>query len=166
MHYVFKQGNLDGLCSAYSIINSISYLKSFDLKKCKDLFREVYATASDISPSITLNGLYFSQMEMLLSDVKVPGIKITLPFRSVKMHTIGDYYAAVADRINHKPSCAIIGLGAPMHHWTVAEFVHPRSISLIDSGGMKQIRIANAGLKPEKGKVHIHPRQTIFFERV
>ena len=165
MPYIFEQGHLDGLCSTYSIVNSISYMKGFTKTQCKNLFREVYAMAADISPSVTINGLYFNQMEQLLAGVDVPGVKITMPFRTMKIDSIDTFYTAVAERINNKPACAIIGLGTPMHHWTVAEHVHPRSLSLIDSSGRKQIKLSHSGLTVEKGKVRIHPRQTVVFEQ-
>lgn len=166
MHHIFDQGHFDGMCGNYSIVNSISYTTSISRKHCQTLFREIYALASDISPSVAVNGLYFYEMEQIVSGIDVPGVKITIPFRSLKFDSIGDFYTAVASHINDKRACAIIGLGKPVHHWTVAKYVHPRTISLIDSGGRKHIKSSRAALVSEKGKVRLHPRQTIIFERV
>lgn len=165
MSYIFDQGHFDGMCGNYSIINSISYTTGLGRKKCGDIFREIFEIASELRPEFVINGLYFSDMEQIVRNINVPGLKITMPFRSMVFDTIGDFYGSLAKRINNKPTCAIIGLGAPVHHWTVADHIHPRSISLIDSGGRKHIKLANAGFLCEKRKVRIHPRQTIFFKR-
>ena len=37
----YRQGQLDGLCGVYSIINSARIINNFDHKYCESIFREI-----------------------------------------------------------------------------------------------------------------------------
>ena len=37
----YRQGQLDGLCGVYSIINSTRIINNFDHKHCESIFKEI-----------------------------------------------------------------------------------------------------------------------------
>jgi hypothetical protein len=124
----FYQGELDGLCGMYAIVNAIQLCDStVDVNEIFQLTCQ--GLAQSRWPAVLWEGTSLPQLQRMAKNVtrQYPQFTVKYPF-SKKAPSNPQAFWDEFDRIfeNETAKCAIVRvaetLGAPMHHWTV---IHP-----------------------------------------
>lgn len=158
----FKQGDLDGLCGVYSIINALSFINGKNEDESEKLFHD-YIDFLDAKPhriaEFIKNGIPKYVMKELLEEydrnvlefhVKLPNLSRDTPMEK--------YWEWLETRLAfHKNSCAILGLNDPWNHWTVVTRINDKTVEFLDSSTLKRRRktdfVINTNQKTDSIKI-------------
>jgi hypothetical protein len=172
------QGNLDGLCGVYSVVNASLHLsrKRLTADQTKELFRSLCDQLG---------------REGRLEDTIVDGMTVRTLGRLID--TSASFLAAEGcGRIRRKMACkttyglkefwdrivahietngdgsVILGMGGMYDHWTCVREIDENRISLIDSDGLHRLRRTNCTVgERRKGRHHVlWPTQTFLLDAV
>lgn len=167
----FQQGQLDGLCGVYAIVNSAKHVLDLSNKQVNVFWQFLAEELALYRPKAFFVGLYASELETMLKKTNeyFPNLQISAPFKSKSYTSMETYSSALSYKLQNN-SVAIIGLGDGWHHWTVVQGITNKSFKLIDSSNDKSasysyIRHDTLTLMDEYNKVSLHPRMTYVFEK-
>jgi hypothetical protein len=126
----YQQGILDGMCGFYSIINALYYLKP-DLSptKAEKLLRNLVKTKPRSFHKMYIEGTYFENVVDLMKHVVnyergFSDINFKVLYQDDDFEDAYEYISCLNEEIDGKNSVAIISVGEPLHHWTVATKVN------------------------------------------
>ncbi len=164
----WQQGELDGLCGIYAIINAMKVLTlsrghTFTDSSGAMLFRKMVLALHQRGkmPGALWDGTSISHVRVFLNTAKTFMRKqygLDLVYRQLARHgevTRKDVlWRLLAAALHGHESyrfpqetfhtrVALLGLGNPMPHWTLAYDVRPRTIMLIDSGNRFNLKYSN-----------------------
>lgn len=171
-----QQGDRDGLCGLYSIINTVRLLcpelKKVDVDDLVFNLAEVM-TERFLTPMELISwGLEIDSIRTLLRAAQdhvetVFDIQLKSHTPQLRKHrpTIVDLWTRLDDKvgIGH---VAIIGLSGRYNHWTVVQRVTPKTLTLFDSDGMKSIRRNRCSLRGNRVPHRISLEDVILVRRV
>lgn len=183
----WSQGELDGLCGIYAVINAMKILAMSRGHEFSDsdgarLFKEMvkYLDSRNLMPNALWDGTSIQHVRDFLHTAKrfmrkQYGLEIV--HKALARHgeiTRKDVFWRVLDaalirgpeyNFKHKTDharVALIGLGLPMPHWTLAYGVSDKSINLIDSGSNIRLSYARSTVgMAQPGKWMIEPEHTL-----
>jgi hypothetical protein len=165
-----QQGDLDGLCGAYAIVNAVTHLlhdRGFTRPEANRLFRSLCRTLHrrQKMPQAVWRGTYIEDIDAMLRTVQRHvresfglRLRIARPFAGVAVRRKDKFFKVLSGSFEATEGrkVAIIGLDKPGFHWTIAADVNHRCFRLYDSGRSKQLRYGDCTL----GKT-VHGRQVI-----
>lgn len=175
-----RQGDLDGLCGVYAVINAMRALvPTMPMVAAEALFEELMNALrkhDDGRRPMTAAGITRRHLIELLAraiefierryGVETKRRRPALPRRSQK--STAALWRALARSLS--PACvAIIGLGGYRNHWSLVTAVSPRVMRLCDSDGMKLLRRSQcrAAIRMRNDAHHvITGRNIVLVERV
>ena len=147
----FRQGDLDGLCGVYSIVNAIRVLcPELDQAAAEWLFTHLMHALPEVGaePEVAVtNGIERRHLARLIrcairymtSEYEI-GLTVSRLPKNLRQSTdLQELWAWLAERIS-PTSVAILGLGGRHDHWTVAIDVTAQQIRLFDSGEIKVLK--------------------------
>jgi len=165
------QGDEDGLCGLYSILNAMRYLYPRMSEDTEAAIFKCSARALTRWPKILWDGTTTADMRRMLQAVYlgIPvdvGLRITAhePFQRGKPSARA-FYDQLFQLVEPEDQVAIIGLEKPYEHWTVAREVRSQAILLQDSSKLHEIWRHEIGLPGSKAKWQIDPRCTFLITR-
>ena len=170
------QGELDGLCGIYAIINAFEYLGI----EHDDLFEDICQVfTAKRWPNLLWEGTYFGDLKRAIADCKkiyteLDSVKISYPFWKKVPKNNEDYWKCFHKLFdNAQPeSCALIGMTKPSYHWIVAKKEKgKKKIHFIDSDPrkpnvVKKESSLHAGEKHKTKQWIICRNELIFFEKL
>lgn len=182
----WQQGELDGLCGIYSIINAMKHLALSRGMEFSDpsgavLFRRMvhYLHRRNKLPHALWDGTSVTHVRDFIGEarrfmLREYGLDITYkPLARRGQITRKDVFWRILDSAlrgdglydvglnTANPTVALLGLGAPLPHWTLAYKVTPRAIRLIDSGSRITLNYAQCTLGSSQSKAwEIEPEHT------
>ena len=169
------QGDLDGLCGVYSIINAVRRLcPEVGATDCERLFVLMMKSLRKHDTgrlSVTTRGLDQEHMFDLGKLVRGDLLKrfdIDLRFSTPKNLPRRANVDLVWQLLNERLSntcVAILGLHGKCDHWTLAVSATVSQIRLADSDGMKVLRRADCRSAGSKRHVCLSQRQVLFVRR-
>jgi hypothetical protein len=142
----FRQGDLDGFCGPYALINALRYLGVEGFTEEEDagirlLQRILQALEGNRSTIRRLRwGSAFPELERALIEVVSPrhAIRWSRPFRGRRQVTLEQVIAEMARHCQERGGVALIGLWGGRDHWTRASHTalvspgpvidHPRGV--------------------------------------
>ena len=150
-HRPFRQGDLDGLCGVYSVVNAIRVL-------CPELDRDDFEWLFDhlmqsigkagADPAVSVAGgigqrvfaaLVREAIRQLAAEYDISLLSQRLPKRLRRSTTLAGFWRLLAARLS--PTCvAVLGTEGYRAHWTIAVHATTRQIRLFDSGQMQVLR--------------------------
>lgn len=176
---VQSQGNLDGLCGVYSVINAVRHLSSRRLtnEQTRRLFGDLCGKLMQEERllSAVCDGIRFEVLERLIDkasqflDADGYGkLKRERAFSKglVKRRVFWD---RLSEHIKgHGAGSVILLLDGKHDHWTCVESINENSILLIDSSGLRRISRKSCTIAKEReGRHHIlDPKQTYLLTKV
>lgn len=184
---IWRQGELDGLCGIYAVINAMKLLTVSRGHVFTDsdgalLFKEMvkYLDSRNLMPNALWDGTSIQHIRDFLHSArrfmrKRYGLEIVQKALARRGEvTRKDVYWRLLDAaLSHDPSynfkhkteharVELIGLGNPQPHWTLAYGVSERSINLIDSGSHIRLSYARSTVGvTQPGKWMIEPEYTL-----
>jgi hypothetical protein len=162
-----SQGDEDGFCGLYSVLNSFSYLfRKLDEDRQAELFKRI-AGAISPWPDIIWNGTETEDIWRMLHIAAgfTGSVRLARPFSRNSLN-FSEFFAALHTAVAPNNTCAIIGLDKPYEHWTVAKSVSGKQIVLQDSCKLHLIDAALCGLPRSGAKWIIDPKCTFLITKV
>jgi hypothetical protein len=165
-----QQGDLDGLCGAYALVNAVTHLlhiKGFQRDDANRLFQRLCRTLHrrQRMPQAVWRGTHIDDIDGMLRTVRrfvrenfAATLVVSRPFDHGVPRKKDRFFRVLSKSFNSigERRVAVIGLDRPGFHWTIATEVTARSFRLYDSGRSKRLRYGNCTL----GK-SMRTRQTI-----
>jgi hypothetical protein len=138
-----QQGELDGLCGVYAVINAIRFLvpKARDLDFCNKLMIRIVGdiyTATDVTGGggeLKMTRVFEYARKKVMDDFRI-GLAMSNKGRIRKFQTPTEVMQATFDQ--GRPGVFIMGFDGIYSHWTVVPQVTKTHILLFDSCGLKQ----------------------------
>lgn len=173
IHRARMQGNLDGLCGVYSVVNASLHLsrRRLNQDQVKQLFRKLCSQLGrDRRLEDTLfDGMNFRTLGKLittaatyLNEEGCGHLRRKIAFASAPSG-LAEFWDAVTDHIEkHGPGSVILGMSGKHDHWTCVGSIGENRISLVDSDGRHHLSRKNCTVADErKGRHHVlWPTQT------
>jgi len=146
---IYKQGDCDGLCGIYAIVNALSALcPEIDKTHAKALFRALVASlaAHRKAPlSVVCDGMHGTLLRSMLTrgethvnqrfSAQITRSRLNLP---ASRATTRQLCERLRDALEDD-HVAILMIDGSYSHWTVAYEVTDKTIRLLDSTGMKYL---------------------------
>lgn len=165
----FEQGTLDGLCGVYSIVNSIVWaLRTYPPRErhkrnskrlpsdveLGDLFvallSHLVRGRRHLKPVV--DGTDSTQLIRLLSKSsewlgarRGLALVVRQPFHGKKCVATSNIAQTLARHLAKPGTAAIVGVEAPLNHWTVVRQVARKRLLLLDSAGASHLSMAGWG---------------------
>lgn len=165
----YQQGQLDGFCGLYCIVNAVRYLGLLGSKvHGQQLMAELCAvleTQCGLEERFQ-DGTDPAEIVSLLKQIVEPqyGVKRIRPFHKVAARTtFTDYASVIRTFLATKNGIVLVSLGGYHDHWSLVRRVTSRSFLFYDSDGLKQLAFRNCQLtdrgtgtqRRKHGRVHI-----------
>jgi hypothetical protein len=170
-----RQGELDGLCGVYAVINALRLLcPEMDQADGAALFR------------ILIRAL--ARRRIRLTDAVALGLEIRT-LRALANtacdYINGEFEIRLRARRPHRPKCAyrlnrfwrwlqaeldkgnvvVVGLSGRLAHWTVVYRITDRSAALADSDGLKRLLRSRCTLRASRRLYQLRPEDVIILSR-
>lgn len=172
----FRQGDLDGLCGVYSIVNAIRVLcPEVDQAAAEWLFsklmRALAELGADPETAITegVERVHLARLTRCaircMADEYEIGLTVSRMPKSLRQSTnLQELWTWLEERIS-PTSVAILGLGGRHDHWTVAVGVTAQQVRLFDSGEIKVLRRRNCTVGRAAWRCSISPVHLFLIKR-
>jgi hypothetical protein len=144
------QGDLDGTCGVYSLINTVDLL--FPRIADKDraaTFKAVCMSIEERWPAVLWAGIGEMDMRRMLKAAQLHlkrSVSWEQPFRRRHLVNFEEFSRELRRRIMGDDAFAIVGTRKPWSHWTVAHRLTDHMMIMTDSCHVKQIPLAKCGL--------------------
>ena len=166
----FVQGELDGLCGIYAVINAYRLLfgDQFGPERAQKLFRKMAKSA----PLAVFDGLgYHELLDLIAIANRAMPAKMRLEVRTNVFKKpangpawrINTYIGRMRAEVNEQNQVAILGLEKAHNHWTLLHRLTPATLKLTDSDNLGQhLRLKDLGVTANTRKnLRVVPSQTI-----
>ncbi|MBV9405468.1 MAG: hypothetical protein JO211_09000 [Acidobacteriaceae bacterium] len=171
-----RQGDLDGLCGIYAIINSVRLLcRRASTRFCAKLFRFLLKALErrcrrpiaiiwrGMSPRI-LQGLLDQCFAFVRKHLGMTLESSGLPKKMRKQKSESILWHHLSDRMR-QGNIAIICLDGAYSHWTVVHAITPKTIRLLDSSGPRFLRRESCAIASSQKRFQIDPRAILVIQR-
>jgi hypothetical protein len=147
------QGDEDGLCGLYAIINALALLfpSKMDEEGREHVFKAI-AKACKAWPDILWNGTTVQDMRQMLHAARncLIGAKIKFdwdqPFaKTPPLKTFDEFCRELRWRTEGDDAFGIVGISKPWEHWSCAHRLTSHEIIMTDSCHVKQIALSKCG---------------------
>ncbi|WP_040577312.1 hypothetical protein [Methylopila sp. M107] len=164
----YRQGDLDGLCGLYAIINALRratrrepleedawpWLFAELLRKADRSLGAVHAVTCGIDTK-PLWRLAKYAVGVLAAEYDL-GARVTRPLKGKRKLTVPKVVDAVANVLARDDTGVLVGFGGPLDHWTVVTSVSPLHLSLFDSSGRSRVRQDRCALASKRDQPGLH----------
>jgi hypothetical protein len=170
----YRQGDLDGLCGVYAIVNALRYVLQMRDEQCRTLFGKLIKALEQDCVHLykpLLQGMYFSQLKRLVvvaGQGSIQGWK--LPFQAYPLRrkqdqrTLPRLWAALDEEV--RSTCvAIIGITGATDHWCVVYRVTPKTLWLLDSDGWTYMRRSRCTVRSSRARYCLEASEILLIKR-
>lgn len=175
------QGDLDGLCGVYAVVNALTHSVFASPAEAYELGDEVFREACrsiprGAWPDVVWEGTLFEDVVKMVRRClknlpRLDELKMTMPFKKDVPKTDKEYWQRFDDLFENEgfSACAIIGL-TRHRHWIVARRHQSRRMLFLDSTAGGPVEIKNrsslyAGMRHPSQKVWLIDRAELIFVR-
>ncbi len=151
------QGDLDGFCGIYSVINALTLL--FPSVMNQERRDEIFKTIAKAIPTAKwpapiwdgtteqdVRHMLHAAKNCLERDGKHMRFSWEQPFAKHKLGNFEEFSRELHWRIEGDDAFAIVGISKPWSHWTCAHRLTPHEMIMTDSCHVKQIPLGKCGL--------------------
>jgi hypothetical protein len=171
---VLRQGDLDGLCGIYAVVNALRYLLRLNKKQSQELFERLIATLVQDSPcshKLLVEGILFNRLKQLAAAAcrcRLAGRDLSFQVRTLRLRreeqSLSKLWAALDREVG--PGCvAIIGITGADDHWCVVYRVTPKTLRLLDSSGRSCIRRSRCTIGTARTRYCLELDEILLIER-
>lgn len=168
----YTQGELDGLCGLYAVINAVRLPATIKYKHCQHIFHQslkLLASQQDLS-EVVFDGMsrVCLSKALAVAATKAP-IAWSWPFYRRKAASLAVVWGTVEEFINEREgNAAILWIGGHnWAHWTVVKEATLRKMVLFDSWHRRSLRRwkCTVGEPTRARPTYITPTYTCFISR-
>jgi hypothetical protein len=170
----YLQGDLDGLCGLYSIVNAVCYVLRLRDDQCRNLLEKLLEALEQDSQRVhqpLLRGICFRQLKQLVmvaSQCRLKGQKLTFATRPLRLNrqqrTLPHLWTALDAEVG--PTCvAIVGLAGITNHWCVVARVTPKTLWLLDSAGQTRIYRSRCTVRSSRTRYCLEAGEILLIKR-
>jgi len=170
----YQQGDLDGLCGVYSIVNALRYVFHLRDEQCQTLFAKlVKALEQDCGclHRTLLKGMHFPRLKRLadvVSKCHLQDRNVTFQVRRLRLkrdqRSLPHLWAVLERELG--PRCvAIVGVTGATDHWCVVYRVTAKTLWLLDSSGQTQIHRSRCTVRTSAARYCLDPSEILLIER-
>jgi hypothetical protein len=170
----YRQGDLDGLCGVYAIVNALRYVLHLNNTQCQSLFGclvKALAQTSRCSHKPLIEGMMFGQLKRLVAaagQCRCLGSDCTFQVRPLRLreqnHSLPTLWRALDEELG-RTCVALIGLTGADDHWCVVYRVTPKTLWLLDSSGRTRIRRSRCTVHPSQVRYCLDLGEILLIER-
>ena len=175
-HRPYRQGDLDGLCGVYSVINALRAVcpeltSALSSRLFRQLVRCLRGRSSEPLNAIT-GGIERPTLEHLMKiaiafvdrrlGVTVKARRLAKPVRAT--NRIDRLFRGLSTALS-PTSVAIFSVQGRMSHWTVATRVGDKHVFLLDSGHLKRFRRSHCTVGEGEGLHSLTPEEIVIVAR-
>lgn len=176
MHMIkdsFKQGQLDGLCGIYAVINALRLLVRISRDECYELIYESVLVIEKKKPvsDFIIDGISVFDVSVIIRDIVCPQYDVTRtkPFHRRAQVSVDEYWDTLGQFMGSGEQRSVIMAIETHHwgHWTVVRRVTEKQLILYDSGQCKVVnrRHCSTSMLSSETPVLIYVSQTFFLKR-
>lgn len=145
------QGNLDGLCGVYAVVNSVRNLSPtrFTRVEEKELFCQLIAKLGEEGrlEDALCHGMKVRLLGRLI-DAAIEFLETNRKYRLSRELAFGqapeglqDFWDKISTHLDdHGSGSVILGLGGKCDHWTCVDKASETALTLIDSDGIRRLQ--------------------------
>lgn len=144
----YRQGDLDGLCGVYSIVNALRYVFHLRDEQCQKLFGKLLKALEQDCGCLhqtLLTGMYLPRLKRLVgvaSQCRLGDRDIIFQARPLRLKrdqcSLPHLWAVLERELG--PTCvAIVGVTGATDHWCVVYRVTSKTLWLLDSSGQTRM---------------------------
>ncbi len=169
-----QQGNLDGLCGIYAIVNALGLQ---GLKDADSIFQTCCSALVESRwPAVLWKGTTLRDLEVMLKSCReefaMDHISVRYPFHREQPASNEEFWTEFDELFAEKPktTCAIIGLEAPYLHWLVAKR-KGKDLIFIDSDSIHPRRTVSrsdiyaGGRRTNDETYRLNRKEVVLFEK-
>jgi hypothetical protein len=160
------QGDEDGLCGLYSIINALTLLfpGAMNHERKDEVFKAI-AKACKGGIEILWNGTTEHDIRLMLHAARNTLIDVTKwnweqPFARASFKNFREFSRELKWRIEGDDAFAVVGISVPWEHWTCAHRLTDHEMIMTDSCHVKQIPLDKCGLAGDGADYEFDYHQT------
>ncbi len=166
----YRQGDLDGLCGVYCIVNAVRRLCGpLSDDEAANLFELIVNHLENRVPMVQriVNGIVLNDVGGLLRDV----VCALYPIERCKgfhgFHNVSRsfYWAHIQDFMDDYKGVVLTGIGGYHDHWTLIHKATDRTFTLYDSCGIHRLNRTHCTLdrnNPDNHRHILYPSHTYF----
>jgi hypothetical protein len=169
-----RQGDLDGLCGIYSVVNALRHLLQLNKEQSQELVeRLVKALVQDSRRphKLLVEGILFKRLKQLAASAsrcRLADRDLSFQVRTLRLRreerTIARLWATLDREVG--PACvAIIGITGADDHWCVVYRVTPKTLRLLDSSGRSCIRRSRCTVRTVRTRYCLELGEVLLIER-
>ncbi len=169
----YRQGDLDGLCGVYAVVNAVRYVERLKEDQCEVVFRRLIKTLAQGSrPHVPLLwGMGFRKLKGLVAAAgrcRFEGRDTAFQARPLRLRgkdrSLPGLWAALEGELG--PTCvALVGITGATDHWCVVYRVTPKTLWLLDSAGRTRIRRSRCTVRASRIRYCLELGQILLIER-
>ncbi|WP_114189015.1 hypothetical protein [Microvirga aerophila] len=170
----YRQGDLDGLCGVYAIVNALRHVLRLRDEQCQKLFGKLIKALEQDCDHLhhpLLRGMYFAQLKRLMvfaGQRRIQGQKLKFEARTLRLtrdqRTLPSLWTALNQEVG--PACvAIVGITGATDHWCVVYRVTPKTLWLLDSDGWTYMRRSRCTVRSSRTRYCLEVGEILLIER-
>ena len=170
----FRQGDLDGLCGVYAVVNALRYLFGLREDHCRALFaaliKALHRRCRRPHHPI-LWGMSFSTLKRLIEAAQTCQVldgAQTFQARPLRLsrdqRNLPRLWSGLRQEVT--PTCvAIVGLAGITNHWCVVSRVTPKTLWLLDSSGQTRIYRSRCTVRSSRTRYCLEASEILLIRR-
>lgn len=169
----YQQGQLDGLCGVYALVNAVQLLCGpLNVRQSQQLFEQLLSALEKRGSLLhyCTRGITLTELSYLLKQVIGPQYPIIRrkPFHRRPKPPPSHYFRALDQFLAQPHTAALVGMAGAISHWTLLHQVTDSRLLTFDSLGMQYVYRRSCGLiEQEPLRRHwLVPTHTYFLSRV
>jgi hypothetical protein len=170
-----RQGELDGLCGVYSVINAVRLLcPEINQADLPALFRTLIRTLSRrrirLTDAValgleirTVRALANSACDYINDELQIR-LKARRPHKPRRAYRLNRFWHWLQAELS-KGNILIVGVSGKLAHWTVVYRITDKSAHLADSDGLKTLLRSRCTLRATRSLYQLRPEDVIILSR-
>lgn len=151
----YRQGQLDGLCGLYALINAVNVLCGpLTTRQARALFLDILSFLESRGPIAErcVHGVAIHDIAAILKHVICARYPIVRrkPFHRCKRVDSALYLQTLSDFLAHPRTIAFVAIEGYYNHWTLISAITDKSIVLHDSDAMHFLLKSSCSMPHEK----------------
>ncbi len=169
----FRQGDLDGLCGVYALVNALRYVERLNEDQCEVIFRKLIRTLGKghRAHETLLWGMSFRKMKGLVAAAarcRFEDRELAFGARPLRLkrqdRSLPGLWAALEGELG--PTCvALIGISGATEHWCVIHRITAKTLWLLDSSGRTRLRRSRCTVRASRTRYCLELREILLIAR-